>query len=157
MDTKLCCRCSQNKPIESFRVVKANKDGRCGKCKLCEREYQNAWRQQNPEKRKAQDARANQRAKEAGIGAYAPEAKERNRNNHLKRSYGITLEEYQRMHEEQGGRCAACKEERELVVDHCHRSGKVRKLLCQRCNRTLGFVNDDSTLLFKLADYLESK
>lgn len=56
--------------------------------------------------------------------------------------YGITLEQYQSMLAAQGGVCAICatppSEKRRLVVDHCHRSGLVRALLCSPCNTQLG-------------------
>lgn len=91
----------------------------------------------------------------------------------LKRKYGIGLEEYDQMRRAQDYRCAICKRhERDLpgagrpskdpnavrirlVVDHCHASGRVRKLLCQPCNVVLGQVREDPELLQALADYLE--
>lgn len=61
------------------------------------------------------------------------------RNSRLQETYGITEAEYQRLFEAQGGRCAICggKRRTKLDVDHCHATGKVRGLLCRRCNRRL--------------------
>jgi hypothetical protein len=64
------------------------------------------------------------------------------RSRQLKRRYGITVEDYDRMLEGQGGVCALCKETcskgTRLCVDHDHDSGRVRGLLCDSCNRGLG-------------------
>lgn len=81
------------------------------------------------------------------------------KNKNLKKRFGITLEQYQKMNELQLGGCAICKQPcktgRDLTVDHDHKTGEVRNLLCARCNTVLGFVNDDEELLFNLMDYLK--
>lgn len=67
------------------------------------------------------------------------------RKNNLKKKYGITLEEYARMVGEQNGLCAICKQPPQryrLAVDHCHRTGRVRKLLCMGCNGKLSVFED---------------
>lgn len=64
----------------------------------------------------------------------------------LKRKYGISLSEYESMAESQNGRCAICDslpDKKGLAVDHCHDSGRVRGLLCNKCNAALGFFRDD--------------
>jgi len=53
-------------------------------------------------------------------------------------------------------RCEACKEEGEVVGDHCHASGLFRGWLCRRCNITIGHAKDDPTRLYALARYLET-
>lgn len=73
----------------------------------------------------------------------------------LKSNYGITLERRNQMLDEQDGLCAICQIVLETpCVDHDHATGKVRQLLCQRCNRTLGQVNDNPGLLERMASYL---
>lgn len=75
----------------------------------------------------------------------------------LYRKYGLTKEQYLSMFNEQGGRCAICEKvetDRYLAVDHCHETGKVRKLLCKDCNTSLGKFNDSPDLLRKAAEYL---
>jgi hypothetical protein len=76
--------------------------------------------------------------------------------------YGMTLDDYERMHAQQSGVCAICMrssvykgEERRLAVDHDHTTGKVRGLLCQTCNRVLGLVDDNVEVLRRAIDYLE--
>lgn len=65
------------------------------------------------------------------------------RNSHLRKKYGISLEDYDAMHDEQRGVCAICGNEesqnRHLSVDHDHETGRVRGLLCGSCNTKLGW------------------
>ena len=70
---------------------------------------------------------------------------DKNHNRHLKRTYGITLEDYNKLLDAQGGVCAICGEYRDnkrfrrMHVDHDHRTGKVRGVLCYQCNQNLGW------------------
>ena len=80
----------------------------------------------------------------------------------IKRRYGITYQEYCDMLDSQQGKCAICESadsqnERtygKLFIDHCHETGKVRGLLCSKCNHALGHLNDDIRLLKKAIEYL---
>lgn len=84
---------------------------------------------------------------------------------YLKRTYGISLDDYHLMLEEQGHRCKLCGGEGfvmnaahhklKLVVDHCHGTGKIRGLLCHNCNRALGLLQDDVETLRKAIEYLK--
>lgn len=63
---------------------------------------------------------------------------EKAREAHLKYTYGITTEDYNQMLKEQDGKCAVCgkpPKTMRLAVDHCHKTGKIRGLLCSYCNR----------------------
>lgn len=87
------------------------------------------------------------------------------RNLRFKRRYGITLDTYNTMLEEQKGVCKICGNPptgihssgapHRLHVDHDHKTGKVRALLCQHCNRGLGYFKDNSDLLIKASEYLD--
>jgi hypothetical protein len=73
------------------------------------------------------------------------------------RSYGISVEEYDDMLESQGGGCYICgigPVGRALDIDHDHRTGKVRGLLCSNHNRALGLLGDDPDLLLAAHTYL---
>jgi hypothetical protein len=75
----------------------------------------------------------------------------------IKRLYGLTLEDWDRMVIGQGGRCAICETaESIMVVDHCHNAGHVRALLCEKCNRGLGHFDDTPDHLRAAARYLEA-
>jgi predicted alpha/beta-hydrolase family hydrolase len=77
----------------------------------------------------------------------------------LHQLYGLTIEEYRVLHDEQEGKCLICGQEcqtgRMLSVDHDHNTGKVRGLLCQNCNTGIGKFKDDPDLLKKAISYLE--
>jgi hypothetical protein len=86
-----------------------------------------------------------------------------NRKATLKRHYGITVEQYERLFVNQEGKCAICGSDeagrdghKNLVVDHCHQTDRIRGLLCHKCNRALGFFGDNKQSLLKAIDYLDS-
>ena len=92
--------------------------------------------------------------------------KRRDRKYHLKHQCGITLEQYEAMAEYQFHRCAVCGDPEtrknqggimNLNVDHDHMTGKIRGLLCNRCNRVLGMVKEDITVLEEMKNYLGDK
>ncbi|MBB3082309.1 hypothetical protein FHR93_000490 [Geodermatophilus sabuli] len=72
---------------------------------------------------------------------------DKTRDERLQRKYGITLADYRAMESSQSGACA---------VDHCHTTGRVRGLLCHRCNKTIGLLDDDPAVLLKASAYLKS-
>ncbi len=89
--------------------------------------------------------------------------RELNLTRNLKR-YGVTPEQYRAMLAEQDGKCALCghvpapgavKAASRLHVDHDHVTGAVRRLLCNGCNRGLGYLQDSPSLLRAAADYIE--
>ena len=71
--------------------------------------------------------------------------------------YGITVEELSRLEQKQGGMCAICGRKSALVVDHDHKTGVVRGLLCNECNMALGLLGDDAWTLHSAADYLDGE
>lgn len=72
----------------------------------------------------------------------------------LKRYYGITPEDFSLMLETQNRRCAICLHRKKLSVDHCHKSKKVRGLLCRDCNFSLGLLRDSVDNLSRAVKYL---
>lgn len=69
--------------------------------------------------------------------------------------YGLSCEQFEEMRSRQDGKCAVCRYERELVIDHCHGSGIVRGLLCSNCNTALGLLGEDPDVLRIAALYVE--
>lgn len=99
---------------------------------------------------------ANPEKKLARSRAY--NAKHRYRN-HLRYHYGLTLEMYNAMVAAQGGRCAICNGEptgrrKKLLVDHNHATGKVRQLLCYKCNLIVGVFETSFDLIAKASEYI---
>jgi hypothetical protein len=116
---------------------------------------QKAWRERNPtyyaekmRERKARDPEG-----------YAAQV----RKIALRTSYGITVDDYDRMFKMQRGRCAICgttdpgQGKKNLCVDHCHKTKVVRGLLCHTCNRALGLLSDSVKVLEKAATYLKGE
>jgi len=110
------------------------------------------WREENKEK-----IRENQRK-------YYKNDKKKYREKRLKYLFGITLKEYDKMLKEQNSRCVICGTKkvgrnqynnRSLGVDHDHKTGKIRGLLCNNCNTTLGFLKDNPLILIKAVKYLQ--
>lgn len=84
------------------------------------------------------------------------------RRSKLKTLFGISEEDYEQLLVKQNGACAICEESafsdmtKRLSIDHCHTTGKVRGLLCGRCNRGLGLFKDSSGTMLRAVAYLES-
>jgi hypothetical protein len=109
-------------------------------CRVCDRLKNKDYYKRNPE-RAAEYRRA---AREDG----------RSRSYHLSR-YGMTVKDYDDLYDQQGGLCKLCLCKSKLVVDHCHLTGRVRGLLCTKCNTGLGKFNDDIDMLKKAINYLK--
>jgi hypothetical protein len=79
----------------------------------------------------------------------------------IRRTYGISLAEYNAMLSNQGNACAICGKhastsKRRLAIDHCHKTKVVRGVLCDHCNQGLGHFKDDPKRLITAARYLET-
>ena len=75
------------------------------------------------------------------------------------KKYGLTAKEYARLLANQGGVCAICGErpaKYRLNVDHNHKTGAVRALICHSCNRGIGYLRDSPEVLRKAANYIEA-
>lgn len=115
-----------------------------------ERMAKNPWHIRNREYRKIKDKEYRQNNQE--------KERKRARKNQVK-SYGITEEDYNKMFEEQDGCCAICKRHqseftKSLFIDHCHKTNKVRGLLCHNCNIGLGSFKDNIELMKNGINYL---
>ena len=142
--TKQCTKCNQTKQLIDFHKVNGKSEKRRSICKLCHNATYRDNYKKNPQKYRAY----------TNSKSYRPELK---RKSNLK-IFGLTIEQYEEMLRQQNGVCAICLEEcisgKRLAVDHCHITGKVRQLLCRRCNQSMGKFNDDPILLQKVVDYL---
>jgi hypothetical protein len=107
--------------------------------------YQKAYRKAHREK---ESARAS---------AWYANNREKRRADKLAKRYGLTVEEWKSRCERQKNLCAICGKafvDGDIVVDHCHATGKIRGLLFRRCNAGLGNFDDQAELLLKAHQYL---
>ena len=154
---KTCSKCGQTKDPSAFNT--RERRGRrelFARCKTCIAEVNRANRS-GP--KHAEKKAAYRIAKKGEIRRNLFEA-------HLRRQYGLTLEDFARKLESQGGACAICAATLALdgdqrraemaCVDHCHATGKIRGLLCNDCNRGLGLFRDRPGLLVAATGYLKS-
>lgn len=135
MDNKCTC-CGESKPRSDFHKRKNRPKGIHSICKDC---------------RRSKD-------RENWVPRKQTEYK-------LKVNYGLSLEDYADMYALQKGRCAICFQEetarsnagyvKNLAVDHCHTTGKVRGLLCNRCNVGIGYLDDDIVKMYNAIKYLK--
>jgi hypothetical protein len=145
---KQCFKCNETKIITKFYTHNGMKDGYLNKCIICTRKDSTI------------------RARKPEIKANRPHKKEyqQRRTWHrfyaLKKNHGITEEQYLLMLENQNKVCKICKnpqhmKNRLLYVDHDHLPGKVRGLLCQKCNSAIGMFNDSLDALQEAIKYLQ--
>ena len=148
-----CSNCKADKESYCFYVCNKSKTGRASKCKECIK----SWRKLNLE-------RTSKLLRER----WKNDLKFRNkkRDSFYRKTFGLTLKQYEEMRFAQENLCVICKKPelikhgnsdvvRELAVDHCHKTGKIRGLLCTSCNIILGHAKDDFNLLYNAAKYLE--
>lgn len=145
-DQKLCRTCGVTKKVADFSLSrKATETTNAvyrSECKPCASTRAMQWFTDNPERSIANKRKFN-----------------------LAKNYGLTVAQYNAMLREQGGVCAVCGKDEpnehgrtgkqfRLSVDHCHDTGRVRGLLCQRCNRAIGLLGDDPVLMRRAISYL---
>ena len=164
---KTCTKCKQEKPMKEFSWDKSQRDGHYPQCKTCVREYgRRRYQKSDKEQRRKQDKRyylknkeqicKRIREKRAQMSGEQQHSRDRKRTL---RVHKITPEQYDQMLAEQNGRCAICgvhqsKFKSTLAVDHNHKTGENRGLLCVRCNVRLGVV-ENRGFIRKATAYLE--
>lgn len=137
-ETKTCKGCGEPKLLERFYGRKGNRDGLSNTCRTCEDVRSRAWQAANPERTRVT-----------------------NKRTALRRYYGMTIEQYEEMLLGQDGRCACCGTDKPggpggtLHVDHNHRTGKVRGLICSDCNTGIGKLGDDLNGVANAMAYLQ--
>jgi uncharacterized protein YbaR (Trm112 family) len=146
--TKICPKCKKKLPVSKFN--KSNRrDGYQTYCRECHSAMQRAKYNSSPEEKVKRQIRAGRRKEKNPLVT---------RDAELRRLYGITLDDYIEMFKKQNGVCAICGYEcqtkKSLSVDHDHKTGKVRGLLCNRCNRALGMFRDDVNTVRYALNYL---
>lgn len=176
---KTCTKCFKTFPADTVHFYR-NKGGKFGltpRCKKCTNEDNNAWRarkmKENPEELRKQASERTKRYYRKNIEENRKKHREwaKKRRNDLGKNLaikirkraggaGLTPEQWESIFDKQGRRCAICKSSDPYHAhgwntDHCHKTKKVRFILCAHCNRGLGAFRDDPNLMRRAADMLE--
>lgn len=153
---KRCSRCKQ--VTSDFAKDARSSSGLQSQCLPCQRERDRDRYQRHREKRKAAQA--------AYWASLPPDERTtRNRLYYLKLNYGLSPEQFAEMLAAQNGVCALCdkpqvgvrKNKQTLQVDHCHKTGRVRGLLCNECNTALGRLGDCEEGLLRALAYVRGE
>jgi len=129
---KICNHCKTEKEDIEFGKHSTRADNKNPCCKVCVRKKNKVYRKIYPERVK---------------------------NKFFKYTYGITIAEIEELSKSQNHQCAICYDDfsnSKCCVDHNHTTGKIRKLLCSRCNLGLGLFRDNSDILSQAAQYLRT-
>jgi hypothetical protein len=110
------------------------------------------YRKENPEK--VAESKKNWYAEIKKDNKRYTEMRRKMEDSRLRRKFGISISDYEERCVAQDGKCLLCGKERKLVIDHCHKTGKIRGLLCRACNGFLGMLGDDGQAIIKLQTYL---
>lgn len=151
---KTCCSCNQAKSLFSFSRDKRNKDGLKYSCKECDK-INNNIRYLNKKQEildKCKVYYLEKKSRDPNFG----------RNRALKQKFGLTVETRQRLLDEQDGKCAICLKlesdsKQRFVVDHCHKTGRIRGILCSKCNSAIGLLEENRQSILRAAAYLDGK
>ena len=165
---RCCPRCSLQKDESEFGKNKLRKSGLDTYCKQCRYEGNKVYRLANAEK--VSSYRKNyyvehQEVEKTKMKDYrekkttSTDARKQQRERRLKKDFGLSLEHYDELLQQQNNVCAICGNPNQtkgpLAVDHNHNTGKIRELLCIRCNMGLGAVNEDISILTAMIEYLK--
>jgi len=136
-EEKHCSVCHIVKPVTEFYPRRTRKTGHQSECRECCRIRRAKWWKSD-------------------LGKHS------SANSKLKSRFGITTTEYQTLLERQDFRCLICGDTEsyqghKLAVDHSHKTGKIRGLLCKGCNMGLGNFKDSEILLNNAIVYLRSR
>ncbi|MFF0426194.1 endonuclease VII domain-containing protein [Streptomyces sp. NPDC004520] len=172
---KRCSRCRRVQHHDAFASNRAMRDGLRAYCRECQAAHYKARQEaagrtvrvkapvpsghkrcpQRGEVKPHSDWEPN-RSSSDGWSSYCRECRaQRNRASYFKRKYGITEAERDQMIAAQGGVCVICREGPAEHVDHDHRTGKVRGVLCFSCNAALGQFKDRPDAIRRAAAYVE--
>lgn len=149
MMNKTCSKCKLLKSTNDFYKQSRNSDGLRYDCKTCANNAVLTSKNKNPAPQKEAQKRYNKRNPNVV------------KNTKLKHYYGIDLSTYNILAKKQNYSCYICKTPEEklrtaLSVDHCHKTGRVRGLLCDSCNNGLGRFKDSIVFLEEAIKYLKA-
>lgn len=168
MDTKVCSKCGEELPAteEFFAIRKGAKDGFRCECKVCRRIMVMRYVFLNRTLINKKAREKHHRFKESNNIRrieYSKKNREKTRATQLQRDFGVTEDFIRALMDNQNGCCAICGDslvyphsKKSFAVDHDHKTGKVRGLLCGYCNTGLGYFKDNWEYLIEASNYLRT-
>ena len=142
-----CFKCKELKSLSDYGRDLRKKSGLQARCRACSSKHEMERYYAKHEESKAYN-RARYKKNPGRI-----------KDQNLRKWYGIDLTTHFEMIKNQHNKCFTCNKEftktSPACVDHCHQTGKVRDLLCTKCNTALGMVNDNVSVLKNLTEYIE--
>lgn len=167
IEDQKCTKCGILKHISEFNKDNGRKSGLSTFCRTCARKIAQKVRRTNPEKMRAYQRKwgsreENKKKKHETVLRWRLRNPEKYHEQSLKKSTGITVNQYNQMFVDQQGCCAICGIPKsdlsvKLFVDHDHQTGEIRGLLCKQCNFALGNVKDSVVVLKKAIIYLTQR
>jgi nitrate/TMAO reductase-like tetraheme cytochrome c subunit len=164
---KTCTKCKQDKPLSEYNKTQRNKSGLEAHCRDCSVAHQTRWRKDNPDKGKEYNDRWRDRHPDYEQKELYRSAEYKRAtylsvgwDHFLKKTYKLSAEGFRTKLAAQGGGCAICGRRdsgeagRQMHVDHCHKSGVIRGILCAPCNKGIGMLADSPDRLMSAATYL---
>ncbi|HCH9337366.1 TPA: hypothetical protein NNW70_004295 [Salmonella enterica] len=137
-----CSTCFELLTYDKFSKKSNSKRGYSYKCKSCHNEYvRENWYKKNSDKQKQSSKKW----------------KNSNKNKILASKYKTTESEIISLLEKSSNKCEVCNKTFKICIDHCHTTGKVRGVLCMRCNAALGLLQEDQYIVSNLLDYIRDK
>jgi hypothetical protein len=172
---KRCRVCQMEKPLNDFYKDIRGNQGRYGSCKKCTVIKQSKYQSKHRERRKVYMRkyqstesgkqklknyyRKNREHVITQVSIYAKKNPLKSKAFHLKKSHGITMEQFEQMFISQNGQCAICKKSfearRDVHVDHNHTTKQIRQLLCHHCNVGIGNFRENPEFLVQAVQYLQ--
>ena len=160
---KKCNKCNKEKSLDSFYKDKNGINGRRSVCIECDVKKAKKWNSSNKEAHASHERKHRTNNKDdvkANRARYVKKNPRSVKNSALKFNYGITIDQFEEMSQQQGNACAICEIPKselteDLCVDHDHKTSKIRALLCRPCNSALGLMRDNPKVAIKMAEYLQ--
>lgn len=159
---KKCTKCGRKKSIDRFHFDKTRRDGYYSRCKTCcnnyKRSYWLKYKKVLRERCRQYYLKHREKIKQQAK-IWRTKHPKKLRAYTLKRHYRITNKQYHQLLKRQNNHCAICKKlprkRKHLGVDHDHKTGKIRGLLCENCNKALGMLYEDIKILKQTIKYLQ--
>lgn len=159
MSTKICTKCGEDKPLAEFYK---NRENLRPDCKSCGYKTNKVYR--STEQGRINKILATRRWKKTEKGKQAAlryvnstKGRASTLKKRIKYAYGLSIEAHAQLMEKAKNSCEICHSSAKICIDHDHKTGKIRGILCDLCNKGLGLFSDNAQFLSRAIRYLEEK